>query len=419
MKIVHDSIIYFSCEVLNDRYLQFVKRPTKDAQQFLKVLKGKSDYEINSMITNEIDRYFLGCMDYPHLNDQFEKEVFSLNVESKMIYKKSSPYVFLTVHKKTKTAILLLVDPLLDTDPSMDADQISRRNIFLNFDQGQVYFNCFSELQNRMGLKPLDTPKLQVTMKCFSGSEKLSTHSEHGFYSSLLLGEAAHSEFYHHMLVSDKGKMALENNLKQYDFYDLYSSSRVILYIIKGYGDSFKKNIDQNTDLIFVLELVLFQHTVILKINKNIVGALSKKSKVKFKEIGEMYVKFGESMLLREKNVFKYLLVQNLADKLSLVFEFDRLFQEYQYNQQHLEHIVQLRASRIAEIESRVINIVAIILAFVQIFPLLSEWNYDLNWFENLKQMQYYLTGMGIFSAFIILLMVLKNRRNRKKNRVL
>lgn len=188
-----------------------------------------------------------------------------------------------------------------------------------------------------------------------------------------------------------------------------------MLYIVKEYGNSDIDNIDQNTDLIFVVELVLLQNSAILKINKNIVEALSRKSKVKFKEIGEMYVKFGESMLLREKNVFKYLLVQNLADKLTAVFEFDRLFQDYQYNQQHLEHIVQLRASRTAEIESRVINFAAIFLALVQIVPLLSEWNYHLGVMENIQNMEYYMLSFGMFVTVIIFLVIIKNRKNRSK----
>lgn len=416
MRMVHDNIIYLCCEVVNDNYLSYTRQPSEKAKFFLELLNRKSEYEINSIITKEVERHFLGQVEYPHLNDQFDKEATLLDLDSPLVYQRSNPYVFLTVHKKTKLAILLLLDPSLDTDPSMDADQISRRNIFLNFDGEAHCFNCFLELETHLGLRPLDTPKLQVTMEYFTGCDSLSNHPESKFYSCLLLGEAFNSEYYHHTSVSDRGRAALETNLKQYDFYELYSSPRVLLYIVKEYGNSDIDNIDQNTDLIFVVELVLLQNSAILKINKNIVEALSRKSKVKFKEIGEMYVKFGESMLLREKNVFKYLLVQNLADKLTAVFEFDRLFQDYQYNQQHLEHIVQLRASRTAEIESRVINFVAIFLALVQIVPLLSEWNHHLGVMENIQNMEYYMLSFGMFVTVIIFLVIIKNRKNRSKN---
>lgn len=414
MKRVHDNIIYISCEVLNNKYLEHVKPCDKHAETFLNSLALKSNYEINSLITSEMERYFLGVREYPHLTDQSRNDQQRLDSNYSGIYKKTKPYVFMTVHKRTKLAVLMIVDIALDTDPSMDVDQVSRRNLFLMFDEaGREYARCFSDFQSLLGLKPLDTPKIQVTVSKFEKSDNLLESKDRDYYSSLLLGEARSSDSYTHALVSERGLQALAHNLRQYDFYSMYATSRVILCVLNYDEIKFWDILEDNLDMVFIIELVLLQNAAILNINRIIVDALSKKTKVKYKEISEMYVKYGESMFLREKNVFKYLVVQNLADELTKSFEFDRLFNDYQYNQQHLEHIVQLRASRAAEVESRVINILAIILALLQIVPLIASWDFGITIVENLKNWFYYWAG-GIAALFMLALVIINLRRRRK-----
>lgn len=398
----HDSIFFLCCEIINNVYEKVAEEGSKEKEDFIRELKKFSDYEISSSITQELSRYYLGSFKFAHVRDDMNDSFIE---DDSLIIDKSLAHFYVTVHKNTRIAILMIVDPSVKIDPTSDVDQMSKNNLFFDFDNKNCYVKLSSVIEKKFGLKDLNSTRALITMK---KSQNYSTE----FFQSLLMGESYHSNVVNYSINSDTAKYLLKKNIRQYSFYDLFVSSKVLLFFLEDF-DNYEDNMVDEISIVFICEMILLQNSAILRTNRKIVEALSKNKKISLLDIENFYIEFGATMFLREKDIYKYTLVQNLANEITNAFEHKKIMENFLDNRKHLEHIVQLKASRTAEKEVKIINVIAITLALIQVIPLISQWNKELEFFENIYIIMAEFTTVSIFILFLIYYRNFKRKQSK------
>jgi hypothetical protein len=205
-------------------------------------------------------------------------------------------------------------------------------------------------------------------------------------------------------------KQESTENLAQYDFYECYASRRTVIYVLPSMrGKSFSDNLNDEAAMVFIMELLMFRHNAIESVGAQVLSNLAETRKLKLKDIEELYINFGRTLIFWEKENYKYAGAQRLADSIAGRFEFDAEQESFYRKLGQIEHIVELRNSQQTEREGKIINAIAIFLAFLQVAPFLTNLFTDM-------ELPYWtmLPGLGVLTVFF--LAVFFARRRRKKN---
>ena len=99
----------------------------------------------------------------------------------------------------------------------------------------------------------------------------------------------------------------------------------------------------------------------------------------------------------------------------------DTPYECYYKNQDFLEHIVNLRDVQNSNRESKILNIIAIVLTIVQVVPLIIEfinWIFETN-FKNLNIFSTkYIFGVSTLLIIILIILIRKKLIKKKQKRV-
>jgi len=166
---------------------------------------------------------------------------------------------------------------------------------------------------------------------------------------------------------------------------------------------------DEEIAMVFIMELILFQFNAISHSDRIILSHLTNVKKLNLKEIEKIYIEFGKTIMFWDVDNFKYLTVQILSDRICQAFKLSELQETYYRNLDHLEHIVELRTSQNSEREGKIINVIAILLALIQILPLL----YDVIRRGHLSVNGAIKSAISVFVVIFFLLLVRRYRRKK------
>ena len=111
----------------------------------------------------------------------------------------------------------------------------------------------------------------------------------------------------------------------------------------------------------------MFQNTSIEKVNMQISNALANDGDISHQEILGLYRNFGKTVRFWEKNNYKYWGTQQEAQCIVEAFGNKELKETYYEHQEFLEHIVELKGAQTEERNGTILNIVATILAVIQV----------------------------------------------------
>ena len=360
MEFLHDTMILLPCEQVGKsgrgKKMPAAPEPPADVRTFMEELRNQTSYEISSEVTKQLSLTYLCSCPFAHLNDS--EMTVSRHLEEQPILI-STAHLLLAAHEKTGLANLIILLPGMTTDASMEADQISTGRLYLDYDGTHDFYSLAHLAGEKLGLHLLDTPRAIIAMDRAGRSLEQLTPQELEYYESLILGEAYDSKVVDYRIESRHAKESLSRNLHQYSYYDLYASSKILLLRLNDFSGQFSKNIRNEVSVLFVCNLIFLQNAAVVQANQRIVHTLSKQEVLTLKQIETMHIHFGSTMFLRERNVFRYVLVNQLAEAIEEAVESEKLMERYRLNQEHLEHIVNLKASRTAERESKIINAVA------------------------------------------------------------
>ncbi len=365
-----------------------------NAREFLKLLSDTSEYECSNDVPKQLQRLFLGRFYFACSDDDYEAIQPEVLPESRVLSALPCS-VFLTVHPDTGLSVLFLALLKSEYDYTFIADQISTEYLYIRRKEDEKFCLLSSFIQAQFHLTALDVPRALFTLpKKPEPAKRLE---------SLLAGEAYESRHVSYKLQSASITKAASENIAEFDFYESYVSSRFLLYILKDFSENPLENLEDEAAMLFICELILFQNGAIARTNQKIIRELTSPKKISLKTIEEMNTEFGKTIRFWNKGNFQYSLVQELSNKISAAFGTPELLEDYHKNQEHLEHIVDLKGSQSSEREGKIINFLAIFLAVIQIIPLVVEWGgYLLNSPEMLRTVQTLGTVAGVLFIFVL-----------------
>ena len=369
------------------------------SEEFLSYMEENSIYECNSKVTKDLKRKFLGknylaCLNYNYDGKILDKELV---------------YLFLTEHKSTGIYVLTIMDLKNKFSPTQIEDQVTTDNILL-YDENDNTVDINTYMKEKYGLNRCGEAKILLSIsnkpkdflefKSMLACETYKTFVENGQY---------------YKLTSKEIEKICDDNFSEYDFYEIYASRSSIVYVLNTFSDDSIANIQDEIPILFIIELIMFQNAAVLRTNNKIIEQLSENETVSLSFIEDLYKEFGKTIRFWNKNVFKYITVQNISSKINEAFGTKNIIDEYYKNQDFLEHIVNLRDIQNSNRESKVLNIIVLILTLVQVIPVILEF---LNWVFSLNIHVNYLYIINISVVLLVLIIILLNRKIKKnKNR--
>ena len=372
------------------------------SKEFLKCMNDTAMYECDNSVTKDMNRFFIGKNHIACLSDEYDGTVIS----------KEEIYMFLTFHRQTGIYVLTLMNLGNNFSPTQIEDQVTTDNIFIYNDDKLININDY--MQNNFNLKRCGEAKSLLSI-----SNKPRDYLE---FECMIASESYTSDRVDYKLSSKEFKKICSDNFSQYDFYEIYASRDAVIYVLHTFDDNLITNIQDEVPILFIMELIMFQDAAVLRTNNKIVDQLSKNGSVSISFIENLYKEFGKTIKFWNKGVFKYETVQNLSSKINEAFGTENTLAEYYKNQDFLEHIVNLRDVQNSNKESKILNIIALVLTVVQVVPLILEF---IDWFFetdfnsiNIFSPKYLFSVSTLLIIILIILIrkkLIKNNQRRMK----
>jgi hypothetical protein len=385
--------IYYDREVLEN----YESESSEDILLFINNLKEDFEYECSSEISHDLNRKHLGKCNILSIGDEYSKE--SINNASETI----NAEIIVTYHLKSPLCIVTLVVSNTMTDLTFLQDNMATNNLYLLL-ENNIRIEMSAFLKNYFRIRKIGDSRSLICIDKMPDYHSMIV---------LLAGEAAKSNVVSYQLKDYSYKEKIIDNFAQYDFYEIYASTSSVVYILPNMKNEYLANTLYEIALLFILELVLFQYAATCYAETLILEGLESVKLLTLKDIENIYEKFGKTIRFWNKNNFKYLTVQHLADKIEKIFQIEQLRKDYYQNLAHLEHIVQLRSSQNSEKEGKIINFIAIFITVIQFIPMVIEFfSANENWDVVL------LRGSAFTIPVVVILLLLNYRRKlqRRKN---
>lgn len=366
------------------------------ADNYIDIMNKYSDYECNNSIASELERKFLGKEMLICLKDDYDGTVSG----------KEEAYLFLTSHKTTKLHILTILIPNNHRLTTEIQDNAVSEHLMIEKENGMVNINDY--IHERYHLTKCGACKSVICL-----SEKPEDKLEfHNLLSAETYNGKYNTAYTSGHITSKEVERQSEDNISQYQFYEAYTSLNSILYIFDNFSEDFSNNIKYEALILFIVELTILQNSAISRTNKKIVDGLKHEGNVSLPFIEQLYKEFGKTSVFWNQNNFKYNTSQNLANKINESFKTKEMLEVYQRNQSFLEHIVDLKNVQESNRENTILNLIAIILALLQVLPLILDF---INWIVGGNDyVAYGTTGtLTLFTIFIILIIMKRKKDSR------
>ena len=320
---------------------------TGNADYFLRELSQTAKYEFDDLLGEKIKRH--------HITDVI-LICKSDDRECPEVLGEEKAFVTLSQCSATDFSLLIITVPNVSVSLTHLLDQASRGELVVKDNDDEVLFS-----------KWIKQYKIEIIGKAFF-SACLSEFPENEA-NYIISGEAynATTDF---RINSKEITEHLSINHAQYTHYDAYMSDFGIMYIVKNFSEDYTARLNVECILIFIMELVILKITAINTVNNDVTVAFSK-SEPAMDEILKISEKFALSMPLWDIDRFRYLIAQKFANKVSDSFKVSRYVEEYEKNQRFLEHIISIRNLISSERETKIIGVVATMLAVFEILPTL------------------------------------------------
>ena len=283
-------------------------------------------YECNNTVFKQLTRIHLGTFKLACYDDNYDGTV--LDTEEVEL--------FVTSHYRTGIYIVTVVCPDNHYIPTQLVDQMSTNHLAIEDPESGEYVSVASYMNKRYFLELCGEAKCVVCM-----SNPPEDRNELGY---LLAGETYVSEHIDYRILPHRIDALLQNHAC-YDYYDSYISRSVIAFIFKDYPDDILERLETEASEIFIVEIVMFQNTAVMRTNTRVIEELGDNDGITNSEIEELYIEFGQTMKFWSSNIFKYTFAQKEADEIIAAFEIQKTLDEYHRNQEFLDRLVELKSN--------------------------------------------------------------------------
>ncbi len=118
----------------------------------------------------------------------------------------------------------------------------------------------------------------------------------------------------------------------------------------------------------------MFKETAIERSNKKIINYLNSRKDIDLKVLDKLNREFSQTIPFWDIKVFKYIAAQNLANKIQSSFGLNERYENYEKNQNFLQHKINIKQAIAQEHESKILFTIAIVLFIFEVYKLGSEF---------------------------------------------
>jgi hypothetical protein len=386
-KIFNADVYIFLPMLRSAKEIRPAEACPEELGEFIKTMDETAEYECRRGISTQIERLPLEALKIGIGPDTYSEDDVLTFAEAD---------IALVLHKNSPLILATLIFKRASFDITSLLDQMSVGK--LSIKSGESLAEYF---YRKYKCRTVGDGKALVCISEKPGADIMS----------MLSGEAYNSSKVSYKLRPEALERESTENLAQYDFYECYASRRTVIYVLPSmYGQSFSDNLNDEAAMVFIMELLMFRHNAIESVGAQVLSNLAETRKLKLKDIEELYINFGRTLIFWEKENYKYAGAQRLADNIAGRFELDAEQESFYRKLGQIEHIVELRNSQQTEREGKIINAIAIFLAFLQVAPLLT------NLFTGIE-LPYWtmLPGLGVLTVFFLAVLFV-HRRQKKSN---
>lgn len=341
-------------------------------------------YEYKTNIADELKRVYLGCFRFLHTSDDYPKKEDQKKIH--FIKGEELVHVSLLAHHATNMYVVMLCIPNCHYSVSQVEDQLFQgfikirpesNNDWKDMDEMGVpnYVDLNEYLSEQYGLYQCGDGK---ALLCTSGIPEDTIAVNNPDELPVIEGHKLSQEFLniltcetYQSLIQDfyvRNKSLYEmalNNRCVYDYYETYMSERMVAFILKDFSEDLTERMELAATYIFIVELVLFQNTALNKLNKNVSTALAYEGDVSYEYIDGLYRDYAKTIKFWNSNNFKYYGTQLEAEQIREAFDNEDLRNQYNEQQEFLEHMVDVKNARTQERNGMKINILGTIISVI------------------------------------------------------
>ncbi|ADE19853.1 hypothetical protein [Mycoplasma crocodyli] len=411
-KLVNDSYFLIPFRFIGYN-IEFPNRKYKQDEMIIKTLIDdldyKSKYECDAKYSEKIERIILDSVDlmvftndYPPIRENTKNGILTVTNEVQENIIQTIPLnVVISFSESTKLGSIFLILKNNDADISRILHQFSSGMFYIK--HGVNIFTSDFYFEKNYKIKFLGPAK---SLLCFGKKP------DEKIVKNLLAAENAESDVGSYNILSPMIKQNLTENIAQYDFYEAYISRRSFILCFDYFSEiDFLANIDTENYTLFILEQLMFKEAsllnTILLIHE---GMINSKKKNKLIAIEKMNKEFGKT-LLYQSNVFRYSVVQYLADLISEKFEHKKLEELSKGSQQYIEHLVQIQSARSSKKSALILNVFATLLSIAKTATIgYNFWQY-FNKTISLKDLIISVSSLVTFLLVLIIIVILLNKK--------
>lgn len=361
-----------------DKQTAYASVPDDFSRSLLNNLQSYLEYECSNVVVDELRMAYLGQYAFLHSTDDYPK-----HGDQPEVVGTSPCQLILTAHQPTHMYILTVVlpkDTVKDFSTSQVLDQLSHESLWIaRPEDAEKYLSInakkYATIPDYVDLYDYIKYKYGL-LKCGSGKAFLllsDRPEQEDEFRCMMAGETYDSQHQDFHIASDNISQICQTNHAQYDYYQVYMSEMVVACIMENFSENMEERIDITATYAFIVILAMFQNTSIEKVNMQISNALANDGDISHQEILGLYRNFGKTVRFWEKNNYKYWGTQQESQCIVEAFGNKELKETYYEHQEFLEHIVELKGAQTEERNGAILNIVATILAVIQVQDFIVE----------------------------------------------
>lgn len=379
---------------------QAEKKSDSFGDELISELTTRFNTEISSQVHTSLKRYYLGTYSLACYDD------LECTAEESF-YEDACMFVSVDNHTQLCVVTLMLHEKVLPVSQLLD--RLSQDKLILK-QENQKVISLKKLLEQDFGLITMSAAKT-----CLSTRESISDDilpyyfANETFESSNMAAKITSAEF----------QLQMRTNIAQYDSSDLYVGRQSVLRVDKRVSTSNYPALSSDSVFLFIMEALLFKEASVLRTNENVVKSISNSELLELETMDQLTSEFATTMPFWDIKIFKYLTAQQLANKLDTSFGINQRFEQYENNQQFLQHKINIRQGMVQSRENKVLYLIAIILFVFEIGPYLYEMFKRLlagDWYSELELCS--ILGTSISTGLLVFLIVIWIKRRSNKRHV-
>lgn len=311
-------------------------------------LENHIKYECNNenFKGENLKRFYLGTFTLACYDDNYDGTVLTTE----------NAHIFITAHKSTGIYIATIAIKDNNYNPSQLIDQMSTHHLDISNNA-----NIYKSVEKYL----LDEFELYVCgeSKCVICLEKEPDNDLELPY--LLSGETMTSSHINYRIRPEHLEKLTECKAI-YDYYDSYISRSVIAFIFKEYSNEINVRMEMEASELFIVEIILFQNTSVLRTNRKVVKMLRQSQDIENEDIRDLYIEFGKTTPFWNTDIFKYPFSQAEANEVIKAFGTNEILEDYHRNQNFLDKMIEIKSNIDEQKSNKRMNDILFFLSFFE-----------------------------------------------------